>query len=68
MSEYTQPDVSQLSAGMGQNISAQSYQQQMPQAVSTYGNVERDFKTTGFANTDQITYTSTPGNIRLRVR
>ena len=61
VSEYNQPDMSQLSQGMGQNLPVQSYQQ-MPQAVSTYGNIERDFKTVAFPANDQITYTSTPGN------
>lgn len=63
VSEYSQQsDVSQLA----QNVAVQqNYQQQMPQAVSTYGNLERDFKSAGFANNDQITYTSTPGKFRL---
>lgn len=64
VSEYNQqPDISHLNPPIAQNLPVQqSYQpQQMPQAVSTYGNMERDFKSVGFANNDQITYTSTPG-------
>lgn len=71
VSEYNQqPDISQLSAPMAQNLAAQqSYpQQQMSQAVSTYGNIERDFKSVGFGNSnDQITYTSTPGKRGYRL-